>query len=127
IASASTHPLMTPEAIASAAGNFAGCLESLWPQAAARGISRRTFDAATRGLAPDLKIMELLDRQPEFEKSIWDYLDDLVSENRIATGKIALAQHRAAFDAVEKAYGVDRYPLTPIWGVESNFGAQGGA
>src|SRR5437764_10789177 len=101
-----THPLMTPEAIASAASNFDRCLASLWPQAAQRGISRRTFDAATRGLAPDLKIMELLDRQPEFEKSIWDYLDDLVNDDRIATGRIAVAQNREAFDAVEKTYGV---------------------
>src|SRR3984893_14819162 len=122
----STHPLMTPEAIASAASNFERCLESLWPQAAQRGISRRTFDAATRGLAPDLKIMDLMERQPEFEKPIWDYLDDLVNDNRIATGKIAVAQNRAAFDAVEKAYGVDRYVLAAIWGIESNFGTQGG-
>jgi membrane-bound lytic murein transglycosylase B len=121
-----SHPLMTPEAIASAASNFERCLESLWPQAAQRGISRRTFDAATRGLAPDLKIMDLLDRQPEFEKPIWDYLDDLVNDNRIATGRIAVAQNRAAFDAVEKAYGVDRYILAAIWGIESNFGTQGG-
>ena len=121
-----SHPLMTPEAIASAASNFDRCLESLWPQAARRGISRRTFDAATRGLVPDLKIMDLLDRQPEFEKPIWDYLDDLVNEDRIATGRIAVAQNRAVFDAVEKAYGVDRYILAAIWGIESNFGTQGG-
>jgi membrane-bound lytic murein transglycosylase B len=120
------HPLMTPEAIASAAANFDRCLASFWPQAAQRGISRRTFDAAISGLAPDLKIMDLLDRQPEFEKAIWDYLDDLVNESRIATGRLAVEQNRAAFDAVEKAYGVDRYILAAIWGIESNFGTQGG-
>src|SRR5436190_738270 len=70
--------------------------------------------------------MEFLDRQPEFEKSIWDYLDDLVNDDRIATGRIAVAQNREAFDAVEKTYGVDRYVLTAIWGIESNFGTQGG-
>jgi membrane-bound lytic murein transglycosylase B len=121
-----THPLMRPEAIAAAAANFGQCLASLWPQAAQRGVSRRTFDAATAGLVPDLKIMELLDRQPEFERAIWDYLDDLVNEERIATGKIAVGQNRAAFDAVEKAYGVDRYVLAAIWGIESNFGTDGG-
>ena len=115
------HPLMTPEAIASAAANFDRCLASLWPQAAQRGVSRRTFDAATQGLTPDLKIMDLLDRQPEFEKPIWDYLDDLVNDSRIATGKIAVAQNRAAFDAVEKTYGVDRYILAAIWGIEFEF------
>jgi membrane-bound lytic murein transglycosylase B len=122
----SSHPLMTPEAIQAAAANFGRCLESLWPQAAHRGISRRTFEKATLGLQPDMKIMELLDAQPEFTKPVWEYLDILVNDARISTGRQALAQNRAAYDAVEKTYGVDRYILTAIWGVESNFGTQGG-
>src|SRR4029077_20477187 len=35
-----------------------------------------------------------------------------------------LDQHRTTFDAVEKAYGVDRYIIAAIWGVESNYGLQ---
>jgi len=65
----------------------------------------------------------LLDAQPEFTKSFWDYLDLLVSEERIAKGREVLATHRATFDAVEKAYGVDRHIVTAIWGIESKFGA----
>jgi membrane-bound lytic murein transglycosylase B len=125
-AAGSSHPLMTPDAIEAAAANFGRCLELLWPQAAHRGISRKTFEKATFGLQPDMKIMELLDAQPEFTKPIWEYLDILVNDARIATGRLALAQNRAAYDAVEKKYGVDRYILTAIWGVESNFGTQGG-
>ena len=53
--------------------------------------------------------MDLLDGQPEFTKSIWDYLDILVNDARIENGRAILTQHRATFDAVEKAYGVDRY------------------
>ncbi len=122
----SGHPLMTPEAISAAAANFDRCIESLWPQAARRGISRRTFETVTRGLVPDMKIMELLDAQPEFTKPIWEYLDILVNDLRITTGRQSIAQNRAVFEAVEKTYGVDRYILTAIWGVESNFGTQGG-
>jgi lytic murein transglycosylase len=121
-----THPLMTPMAIAAAKANFAYCIEQLWPQAARRHISRRTFEAQTRGLQPDMKIMELLDKQPEFTRPVWDYLDDLVNESRINAGRAAIAQNKAVFDAVERAYGVDRYILTAIWGIESNFGPQGG-
>ena len=91
-----------------------------WPQR--RGVSRATFDAHTAGLTPDLRIMDLLDAQPEFTKSFWDYLDILVSDARIENGRAILAQHRATFDAVEKAYGVDRYFIAAIWGVESNYG-----
>ena len=53
-----------------------------------RGVSSAHIRAATRGLEPDLEIMELAaTAQPEFEKSIWDYLDDLVNDERIATGR----------------------------------------
>ena len=119
----SGDPSMMPDAIRAAAANFHHCLEGLWPAAARRGVSRRTFEAHTAGLEPDLRIMDLLDAQPEFTKSFWDYLDLLVSEERIAKGREILATHRATFDAVEKAYGVDRHIVTAIWGIESKFGA----
>jgi len=120
----SGHPLMTPEAILTATTNFEQCIAALWPQAAARRVSRRTFEMVTRGLEPELRIMVLLDSQPEFSKPIWEYLDILVSDDRIATGKEAVAQNRATFEAVEKAYGVDRYIIAAIWGIESNYGKE---
>ena len=122
----SGHPLMTTEAILAAAVNFGACLEGLWPDAAKRGVTRATFDTYTNGLTPDLRIMDLMDTQPEFTKAFWDYLDLLVSENRIKRGREILAQYRPVFDAVEKAYGVDRHAVTAIWGIESNFGTSGG-
>jgi lytic murein transglycosylase len=118
---ASGHPLMTVEAIRAAAANFKTCLESLRPQAARRGVSHATFDGATAGLTPELKIMDLLDSQPEFTKSVWDYLDILVNDERIAKGREILNAYRSTFDAVEKAYGVNRHIITAIWGIESNF------
>src|SRR5712691_6272346 len=120
----SGHPTMTADAIRAAARNFRNCLAGLWPLAERRGVSRAAFDAATAGLTPDLRIMDLMDAQPEFTKSFWDYLDILVSDARIENGRAVLAQHRAIFDAVEKAYGVDRYFIAAIWGVESNYGTQ---
>jgi peptidoglycan lytic transglycosylase B len=121
---ASGHPLMTAEAIRAAAANFRGCLAGLWPYAEQRGVPREVFDTNVAGLTPDLRIMDLLDAQPEFTKSLWDYLDLLVSEERIKNGRAILVQHRAVFDAVEKAYGVDRHFIAAIWGVESNYGTQ---
>ncbi|HMA70960.1 MAG TPA: lytic murein transglycosylase [Xanthobacteraceae bacterium] len=122
----SGHPLMTAEAILAAAANFNNCLDSLWPDAARRGITRETFDSQTRDLTPDLRIMDLMDAQPEFTKAFWDYLDLLVNDGRIKRGHEILAQHRAVFDAMEKTYGVDRHIVTAIWGVESNFSTSGG-
>jgi len=123
---ASGHPLMTADAIRAAARNFRNCLEDLWPLAERRGVSRAAFDTYTANLTPDLRIMDLMDSQPEFTKAAWEYLDILVHDARIQSGRAILAQHRATFDAVEKAYGVDRHFIAAIWGVESNYGTQVG-
>jgi lytic murein transglycosylase len=123
---ASGHPLMQAGAIRQSAANFESCVDGLWPLAARRKISRASFEKYTKGLTPDLRIMDLLDAQPEFTKAFWDYLDILVSDARIADGRAILAKNKATFDKVEKQYGVDRYIVTAIWGVESNYGTLGG-
>ena len=123
---ASGHPEMSAEAIRAATADFPNCIARLWPEAARRHISRANFDRYTRGLTPDLKIMDLLDSQPEFTKAVWDYLDILVTDARIEKGRAMLDKHRAIFDAVEKAYGVDRHVIAAIWGVETNYGAIAG-
>ena len=123
---ASGHPLMTPSAILTAVADFKNCLDRLWPDAARRGISRATFDKFTGDLEADVKIMDYVDSQPEFTKAFWDYLDLLVTEERIAKGRELLAANAAAFDAVEKAYGVDRTIIAAIWGVETKYGTVAG-
>ncbi|BAM87205.1 membrane-bound lytic murein transglycosylase signal peptide [Bradyrhizobium oligotrophicum S58] len=121
---ASGHPLMTAAAIREAAGNFDACVAGMWPDAARRNITQDNFQRFTAGLSPDLRIMDLLDAQPEFTKSIWDYLDILVSDARMAKGREVLAKYKAQFDATERAYGVDRYIVAAIWGIESNYSTQ---
>ena len=121
---ASGHPLMTADAIRAAAANFPGCVAGMWPDAARRNITRENFDRFTAGLTPDLRIMDLMDAQPEFTKSVWDYLDILVSDARLAKGKEILAKYKPQFDAMEKAYGVDRNIIAAFWGIESNYSTQ---
>ena len=123
---ASGNPEMTADAIRAAAADFPDCIAGLWPDAARRGITRASFERFTAGLTPDLSIMDKLDAQPEFIKAPWDYLDLLVNDDRIAHGRALLAQYAPAFAAMERAYGVDRYIVAAIWGVESNYGTQGG-
>jgi lytic murein transglycosylase len=123
---ASGDPSMTAAAIRVAAAEFPSCLERLWPLAARRGVTRTNYRKYTASLTPDLRIMDLLDAQPEFTKSFWDYLDILVSDARIEKGRALLAKYSAAFDAVERRYGVDPAILAAIWGVETNYGQIGG-
>ena len=121
---ASGHPLMTADAIRQAAANFQNCVASMWPDAARRNITHENFQRFTTSLEPDLRIMDLMDSQPEFTKAIWDYLDILVNDNRLAKGRETLAKYKTQFDAVEKASGVDRYIIASIWGIESNYSTQ---
>ncbi len=123
---ASGHPEMKASAIRAAAARFENCLEGLWPLAAKRNVSRASFDKHVKGLTPDLRIMDLMDSQPEFTKAFWDYLEILVNDARVQNGQEMLTKHKAIFDKVENAYGVDRYTITAIWGVESNYGTLGG-
>jgi membrane-bound lytic murein transglycosylase B len=123
---ASGNPLMTADAIRAAAADFNACITGLWPDAARRGITRENYDRFTAGLTPDLHIMDLLDAQPEFTKAPWDYLDLLVSDDRIAHGRALLTQYAPTFAAVQRTYGVDPAIVAAIWGVESNYGTLGG-
>src|SRR5262249_33554738 len=83
---------------------------------------RALFRKYTESLTPDLRIMDLLDNQPEFTKSFWEYLDILVNDERIEQGRVLLEKYRSTFDAVERAFGVDRYIIAAIWGVETYYG-----
>src|SRR5271170_7063841 len=123
---ASGNPLMTADAIRAAAADFDHCIEALWPDAARRGITRENFDRFIAGLTPDLHIMDLLDAQPEFTKAPWDYLDLLLSDDRIARGRELLTQYAPVFAAAQRTYGVDPAIVAAIWGVESNYGTLGG-
>jgi membrane-bound lytic murein transglycosylase B len=123
---ASGDPRMTADAIRAAAADFPSCIAGLWPQAERRGIGSAAYQHFTAGLLPDLSIMDKLDAQPEFVKAPWDYLDLLVSDDRIARGRELLAQYAPVFAAVERTYGVDEAIVAAIWGVESNYGTVGG-
>jgi lytic murein transglycosylase len=105
-----------------AAQDFRSCLAGLRASAAAAGVSDATFAAATSGLEPDMKVLDFLNDQPEFKIPIWDYLAGLVDEERVADGKAALRQNASALASAESRYGVDRYTIVAVWGVESDYG-----
>ncbi len=69
-----------------------------------------------------MKIMDYLDSQPEFSKTLGDYVTMLVSQTRITKGREMLEKYKPIFEKVEKAYGVDRYVVAAIWGIETSYG-----
>jgi len=109
-----------------ARADFSSCVASLKEDAVRAGVSRETADRAFAGLQPDLKVLEFQKAQPEFKTPIWDYVDGLVDEERVADGKAAMAREARPLAHAEQTYGVSRYMLAAIWGVESNFGTEMG-
>ncbi len=104
--------------------DFQAFVAGLWPEAAARGVSRATFDAAFKGLAPDPQVIAATQRQPEYIRPVGAYIASLVSEGRIAAGRKRTAPFAETLAAVEEKFGVDRFLLLAIWGIESNYGSE---
>jgi membrane-bound lytic murein transglycosylase B len=115
--------LALPFGKAQANPKFEAFVQSLWPRVKASGVSRQLFDAAFAGVTePDPLVIKLASSQPEFTSTTSEYLAKAVTPPRIQTGQNAIANDGALLAAVEKKYGVSRYALLGIWGIESNFG-----
>ena len=109
-----------------AMADFSACVSGLKARAASSGVSSATIERAFSGVTPDMKVIELMQNQPEFKTPIWDYLGTLVDEEKVAEGRRMLAQHSSTLSSAEQRFGVDRHAIVAVWGVESDFGKAGG-
>ncbi len=87
------------------------------------GITEETLNRTLPGLRFLPDVIDRDRKQDEFTKTIWDYLDRAVSDDRIAAGQKALKKYDALLDAIEATYPVDRKVVLAIWGLESAYGA----
>ena len=101
---------------------FVAWIAAFRMEAMGQGISAKTFDDAFRDVTLNQRVVELNENQPEFNRSIWDYMDSAVSDDRVERGRELLHQHRKIFKNVQRQYGVPSSIITGIWGLESNFG-----
>lgn len=109
---------------------FQQFLQSLRPQAEQLGVTRATFDAATRNLEPDLTLPDLAipgqpkqpDRQPEFVQTPADYVRETSLARLTTKGRALAAEHKATLARIEREFGVPGAVVLGIWGRESAFG-----
>ncbi len=121
-----------PASLASAAdAAFTGFIASLWPEAQKAGVSRKTFDDATRGLEPDYKLPDLLlpgrpatgaPAQAEFVQVPADYLKEASIARLAGEGRRLYDQHRGTLQAIEQQTGVPGAIILAIWGRETDYG-----
>lgn len=92
------------------------------PRAIARGISGETYDHVMGHLEPDTGVYEQFRKQPEVTEQTWQYINRRCSDWRVTTGKEKAKEQAGLLARLEKDYGVDRYALLGLWGMESSFG-----
>ena len=104
------------------ANEWASCVRELRTIAIGKGIDAQVFDTALAGVEPDADILKAFDNQPEFTIPIWDYLSGLVDEERVADGRALMEKWAAVLAQAEEKFGVDRFVIAAVWGVESDYG-----
>lgn len=109
-----------------AEASFEACAKRMRAEVLKAGIRPDIVNAAFRNIAFDEKAVRFSRTQPEYRLAIWDYMAFLVDDVRIADGTKMLRVHDKTLRAVEKAYGVDRFTLAALWGVESDYGQDKG-
>ena len=112
----------TPTLAQSTHMGFAQWVERLRARARARGVSEATYQRVMGGIKPDTEVLSLARSQPEFREPMWQYINRRVSDWRIITGKARAIEHAALIERIESQYGVDRYLMLGLWGMESAFG-----
>lgn len=108
--------------------DFATWLADLRADAERRGFSASTIDEAFALIEEPLpRVIELDRSQPEFVQTFSGYMNNRLSDTRIARGQRLLAEYRDLFAEIQQKYGVQPHYLVSFWALESNFGdATGG-
>jgi membrane-bound lytic murein transglycosylase B len=106
---------------------FRGFIETLWPLAEARGVSRATFDSAFVGVTFDPTVVASAASQPEFARPIWDYVAGAVTADRIQRGRDKARSEALWLARAKDLYGVDDRVILGVWGLETDFGGFAGS
>jgi len=109
---------------------FQQWLAQQWPAAQQFGVSRATFDAATRGLEPDLTLPDLAipgkpekqPQQPEFVQTPSQYLREASFDRLAVRGRELATQYRDTLARTEKEFGVPGNVVLAIWARETDYG-----
>ncbi len=109
-------------ALAKQSPGFARWVARFRPRALARGISAKTYDQVMGALTPDTSVYALERKQPEFTEEMWQYINRRCSDWRAITGRERARKYAPLLARIEKDYGVDRYLMLGLWGMESSFG-----
>lgn len=102
---------------------YRACVVSAANSAIAQGANRDAAMAAIANInSPNQEIIALSRVQPESRMEIWDYLAQLVDDERVSDGQNAFLSQKEFLTNLGIQTGVDPATLVAFWGVETNFG-----
>jgi membrane-bound lytic murein transglycosylase B len=113
---------LSSHAFAAQTPAFARWVVTFKARALRRGISEQTYDRVMKNITPDTSAYELQRAQPEFTEALWQYINRRCSDFRVRRGKERASEFAGLLSKIEKDYGVDRYVMLGLWGMESSFG-----
>jgi membrane-bound lytic murein transglycosylase B len=96
--------------------------EVLQPRAQEKRIRPEVFRRAMAELPFLADVLDRQANQKEFNLPVWEYLAIATSEERIRNGRQMLRKHRALFNTIEQAFGVEPEVISAIWGLETGYG-----
>jgi membrane-bound lytic murein transglycosylase B len=117
----------TPAELLGATGDayFTDWLNDFYARSVAAGVAKPLLDRELSGLSPDPRVTASDAGQPEFARTVGEYVNGVVTAGSVALG-VKKAQAVPQLAAIEKTYGVPREILVAVWAMESGYGASQG-
>ena len=107
---------------AAAESDFSGFLAGVRRDAFAQGIRQATVDIAFRYIEYLPHVIELDRRQPEHKMTFAEYLDKVVTQQRLDDARRHLVDNWGLLQQVWQRFRVQPRFVVALWGVESDFG-----
>lgn len=118
--------LAAPDAGHAADVDFGTWLAGVRQEAIAQGLRPQSVAQALAGVHQIDRVLELDRHQPETTLTFEQYIDLVVSPQRIQQGHEHLVENRALLEQVSRRYGVQPRFIVALWGIESNYGKGSG-
>jgi len=101
---------------------FAQWIAAFRAKALAHGITEDVYARAMDGIAPDPTGLAAMRNQAEFNLKLWQYLNRVVSDWKLAAGREKAKLYAPLLARIEADFGVEPSFMLGVWGIESAFG-----
>src|SRR5262249_32674408 len=103
-------------------GDFYAFLSGVRHDAITHGVRASTIAVALRNAQYLPHVIELDRKQPERTMTFGEYLEKVVTSQRMDGARRELAENRVLLDGIWRRFNVEPRFVVALWGIESDFG-----